>query len=442
MLSLPELRLGDRIIRLPLSPPGTVDIANAWLTADAGERHFLWLALLRRESSLALWGALRLPPDATRSIEGESDWTPELWELIARTCDQELLRAYRQPPVNATSDHLVWERQAIEASEAFSRASDAQRLGNSPVETLSPTCVPLAALAHALMRSAASASSAPSNPAEPQNPAAHDEASFLRALETAKLAALREFAYGLSHEINNPLANIATRAQTLLRDEKETERRRSLSVIAQQAMRAHTMIADVMLFAKPPALRRAPIQPRQIIDRLASELREWADQQHTRLINCESGDARSNSRQQASEHEPASHEIASWDDWIEADGAQLLVALRAIATNALEALHAGGQIEFSVNRVRATKSADGGEDRVHFVVRDNGPGISPAVRSHLFDPYYSGREAGRGLGVGLCKAWRIAADHGGTIEVYDAPGGGAEFHLVIPAIPVVGRSHS
>ncbi|MFO0817664.1 MAG: HAMP domain-containing sensor histidine kinase [Pirellulales bacterium] len=413
MLSLPELRLGDRIIRLPLSPPGTVDVANAWLTADAGERHFLWLALLRRESGLALWGALRLPPDSTRSMEGESDWAPELWDLIARTCDQDLLRAYVLPPAHVTPNHRDWERRANEASEAFARACNDAQAEESPVEKPSPTCVSLAALAHAL-----------------------------RALETAKLAALREFAYGLSHEINNPLANIATRAQTLLRDEKEAERRRSLSVIAQQAMRGHTMIADVMLFAKPPALRRAPIQPRQIIDRLVSELREWADQQHTRLVVCTPGAANSNSQPQAIAHEPDSHEFASWDDWIEADGAQLLVALRAIATNALEALHTGGQIEFSVDRVRSTKSADSADNRVHFVVRDNGPGIAPAVRSHLFDPYYSGREAGRGLGVGLCKAWRIATDHGGTVEVFDAPGGGAEFHLVIPAIPVVGRSHS
>src|SRR4051812_4979982 len=77
-------------------------------------------------------------------------------------------------------------------------------------------------------------------------------AGFEAAVETAKLQALYNFAYGLSHEINNPLANIATRAQTLLVEERDPERRRKLATIVQQAFRAHEMIADLMLFARPP----------------------------------------------------------------------------------------------------------------------------------------------------------------------------------------------
>ena len=57
------------------------------------------------------------------------------------------------------------------------------------------------------------------------------EADFLTAVETAKLDALKEFAYGASHEINNPLANISARAQTLLQDERDPERRRRLAAI-------------------------------------------------------------------------------------------------------------------------------------------------------------------------------------------------------------------
>ena len=82
---------------------------------------------------------------------------------------------------------------------------------------------------------------------------------FLDALEAAKLDALKELAYGASHEINNPLANIAARAQTLLRDESDPERRRALEAIHQQALRAHEMISDLMLFARPPRLERGPV---------------------------------------------------------------------------------------------------------------------------------------------------------------------------------------
>ena len=65
-------------------------------------------------------------------------------------------------------------------------------------------------------------------------------------VDPEKLAALKELAYGASHEINNPLANIAARAQTLLREEVDLERRRALEAIHAQAMRAHEMISDLI----------------------------------------------------------------------------------------------------------------------------------------------------------------------------------------------------
>jgi len=54
------------------------------------------------------------------------------------------------------------------------------------------------------------------------------------------------------------------------------------------------------------------------------------------------------------------------------------------------------------------------------------------VRRHLFDPFYSGREAGRGLGFGLSKAWRIVSEHGGRIDVDNAPQHGAVFRIWLP----------
>ncbi|HEY1065726.1 MAG TPA: HAMP domain-containing sensor histidine kinase, partial [Pirellulales bacterium] len=66
------------------------------------------------------------------------------------------------------------------------------------------------------------------------------------------------------------------------------------------------------------------------------------------------------------------------------------------------------------------------------VVRDDGPGLSARVRRHLFDPYFSGREAGRGLGFGLTKARRIVERHRGRIDVESPPGGGAIFTLRLP----------
>ncbi len=75
---------------------------------------------------------------------------------------------------------------------------------------------------------------------------------FDAALEAEKLEALAEFAAGAGHEINNPLTVISGRAQLLLRDEKDPERRRTLALIRAQAVRVNEMIADMRLFARPP----------------------------------------------------------------------------------------------------------------------------------------------------------------------------------------------
>src|SRR5205823_3899960 len=143
---------------------------------------------------------------------------------------------------------------------------------------------------------------------------------FDAALESAKLQALYNFAYGLSHEINNPLANIATRAQTLLVDEKDPERRRKLATIVQQAFRAHEMIADLMLFARPPALRLEEVDLARLVDTVVNEFQEQALEQNTELVRCD---------------EPGTY-IAT------VDPTQVAVAIKALVQNSLEAVRKAG----------------------------------------------------------------------------------------------------
>lgn len=221
------------------------------------------------------------------------------------------------------------------------------------------------------------------------------------ALERAKLEALAEFAAGAGHEINNPLAVITGRAQLLLRGERDPERRRDLAIIHAQAMRIHEMIADLMLFARPPQPKAGSCDAAAIMTAAVDGMAAKAAMLGVALVRV--GDA-------------GVTEVV-------ADGEQLLVALRAVIDNGLNAVSEGGRVE---TELRTT------ETDIEFIVRDDGPGISPAVREHLFDPFFSGREAGRGLGVGLSKAWRIVTNHGGTVEVTADPPRGAEFILRIP----------
>ena len=230
-------------------------------------------------------------------------------------------------------------------------------------------------------------------------------AEFEQRLEREKLAALVEFAYGAGHEINNPLANIAARAQTLLEDEADPERRRKLTAIRRQAMRAHEMIADLMLFARPPKLEIVDADLRQIVRQVVDEHQELASERSIELA-CEIGET----------------PIA-----VQVDATQLAVAIAAVVTNAIEAVGQDGHVT-----VVAREWIEGGARLAEVVARDDGPGISETVRQHLFDPFFSGREAGRGLGFGLSKCWRIVTDHGGSVVVNNVAGGGAEFTIALP----------
>jgi signal transduction histidine kinase len=226
-------------------------------------------------------------------------------------------------------------------------------------------------------------------------------------LEREKLTALKQFAYGLSHEINNPLTNIATRAQMLLVNEQDPDRRKALTTINAQAFRAFEMLADLMLFAHPPALIMSTFDLRDLLQQLVAEHRLAAEQQKTTL-----------------QLEAASEEITS----ITADRTQLAAAIAALLKNALEAVKTSGEIRLSVLKTELA----GDRAAVGIIVADNGPGITPEVRRHLFDPFFSGREAGRGLGLGLSKAYRIAEMHGGQLGVESQLGQGATFSLLIP----------
>ena len=227
------------------------------------------------------------------------------------------------------------------------------------------------------------------------------EGDFARTLLEEKLAAMAEFAAGAGHEINNPLAIIGGRAQLLLKDEPDHERRRELAVIYAQVRRAHEMIADMRLFARPPQPEPHSIDLVELIDSLVADLSD--DMQH-----------QATSLRRSGSDEPLE---------IEADAVQLQVALRAMCKNSLEAIGHNGNIEISVTR---------SGDNVRIRVTDDGPGITPDQRRHLFDPFYSARQAGRGLGLGLSKCWRIVTNHGGRIDVASEPGEGAEFTVTLP----------
>ena len=94
---------------------------------------------------------------------------------------------------------------------------------------------------------------------------------------------MAEFAAGAGHEINNPLTVISGRAQLFLRDEADPERRHALALISAQAVRVYEMIADMMLFARPPKPDLQRVEMVALIDAVVADLSPRAASQETAI---------------------------------------------------------------------------------------------------------------------------------------------------------------
>lgn len=222
-------------------------------------------------------------------------------------------------------------------------------------------------------------------------------------LRNDRLEALAEFAAGAGHEINNPLGSIIISVEKLLKNESDPERRRLLSTIGGEAYRARDMISDAMTFARPPKPEPLDLDLAAQIDDVLSR---FAEQIQQRRIAVETQFARPTP--------------------IHADRTQLAVVISELLRNALQAVDDEGSIRFECRSMAETGDA-------LLTLTDDGYGLSEEQRTHLFDPFYSGRQAGRGLGFGLSKAWRIVTNHGGRIAVRENEPRGLTFTVQWPA---------
>jgi two-component system NtrC family sensor kinase len=232
-------------------------------------------------------------------------------------------------------------------------------------------------------------------------------------LQAEKLTALAEFAAGAGHEINNPLAVILGQAQYLLGHEAEWfapdpegEARNALQKIIGQTRRIHGLLRDLMQFARPappsPAWHDLP----ELMGEVAVGLAELAEQRQVTLV------------------------VEARPDRLPVflDAGQAKVALTCLLRNAVEAAPPGG-------RARLVFHDRSAADTLQVAVEDNGPGPDAALRTSLFDPFFSGRSAGRGRGLGLPTAWRLARQQGGDVHLEPTrPGEPTRFILTLPRV--------
>lgn len=230
-------------------------------------------------------------------------------------------------------------------------------------------------------------------------------------LRAAKLSGLAEFAAGASHEINNPLAVISGQAQYVLGHEtdwfagdSEGGAKKALQAIIGQVKRIHTILRDLMQFARPAPPRPSWLDLPTLLGEVCASLADAAAQRRVRL-----------------EVVAAAERLA-----VLADPEQVRLALTCLLRNAIEAAPHDGW-------ARLVLSEPGTGERIEVFAEDSGPGPAAEQRPHMFDPFYSGRNAGRGRGLGLPLAWRLARQQGGDVYLEPARAGQpTRFVLALP----------
>lgn len=220
----------------------------------------------------------------------------------------------------------------------------------------------------------------------------------------AHLASLGQLAATVAHELRNPLSSIKGAAQFLLSEcqgNDDPTVRDFLSIVVEEVNGLGNLTTDLLEWARPPAPCRERCDLAVVARAEVEFLRAELEKQHITL--CESYDA------------PA---------WADLDAAQVGRALRNLLLNAAQAMGSEGTLRIFVRTVV-------GEAFYELAVEDTGPGVPAANRVRLWEPFFTTKA--KGTGLGLAQVRQVVEAHGGAAAIEDAPGGGARFVLRLPA---------
>ena len=220
-----------------------------------------------------------------------------------------------------------------------------------------------------------------------------------------RLSALGEVAVGIAHEVRNPLGVISTSAE-LIRKKGELAAAdgKLLGYVIDEVRRINNLITEFLSFAKPTPPVLVPLTVNDVIRRVTEF--------------CEPELRRQNIALAVRDEAPGVI--------VEGDQDQLYQVGLNLILNALDAMPAGGTIDIRLSR--RPSSTD--EPQLAVAFSDSGPGVPEALRERVFNPFFTTKPHGTGLG--LAKAFAILEGHRGRIECGKAAAGGAMFTLLLP----------
>jgi signal transduction histidine kinase len=214
-----------------------------------------------------------------------------------------------------------------------------------------------------------------------------------------RLSTLGEAAMVIAHEVRNPLGIIKTssdlvRARAKLGPKEE----QLLDYVTEEVHRIDNLLTEVLDFAHPKDPRRSSLILREIVDRIQGFV---APEIARKGLTLEIADTSASAR-------------------VSADRDQIYEAILNLVINAMDAVPRGGRVKIRL-----------GAEARHVVidVADNGPGVKRELRARIFNPFFTTKA--KGTGLGLAKVATVVEAHRGTIECLEEPGGGACFRITL-----------
>jgi signal transduction histidine kinase len=232
-----------------------------------------------------------------------------------------------------------------------------------------------------------------------------------RLVQSERVAAWRELARRLAHELKNPLFPLQLTVENLVRaralPEAEFDEvfRESTATLGMEIGNLKTIIGRFSDFSKMPKPELEPIDAKDVVERVLSLY----------------GSAAGQSEAQREGKICFESDLAGKPMPLVADPELLHRALSNLVLNAMDAMPEGGTLTLSAKPLG---------DKIEIRVADTGEGLTPEECERLFTPYYTTKQHGTGLGLAIVQS--VVADHGGAIAVESRPGGGAVFVIALP----------
>jgi PAS domain S-box-containing protein len=219
-------------------------------------------------------------------------------------------------------------------------------------------------------------------------------------IQSEKLASLGRMVAEIAHEINNPLQAVSGNAQLLmLEDDIKGTVTKGLKIIEQQCYRARDIIKRLLLFAKPAKMSAVEKDINEVAEDAIKLIEISLHLSNVRILR-----------------EYAREEIK-----VEMDVVQIEEVFMNLLRNSMEAMDKGGTI---------TVSTGSKGNKAWVSIKDTGSGMTEETKEHIFDPFYTTKDTGTGLGLSVC--FGIVKAHGGEIMYESAPGEGTKAVVFLP----------